>query len=250
VIFVLFNSNLVCFSRTNYTLPPLPYKFFDLEPYIDATTMRLHHDRHHQAYTDNLNKALDQLSAKYKDFQLIESDITVILKNLEEISDTELRRIVRNNGGGYVNHYLFWEIMNSNKENTLPHPGEGNFLRAINERFGSFDSFKEKFNKLALGLFGSGWSFLYFNVTSQTLELDAFANQDTPLMQGNLPIMGLDVWEHAYYLKYQNRRIEYIQNWWYVVNWSKIEQNYFEATTKSFAEKNLTELTDNLLLNV
>ncbi len=200
-----------------YTLPQLPYNYDALEPYIDQKTMEIHHTKHHQAYVNNLNSALE----KYPEFQNLE--LEEILKNLNQLPE-EIRTTVRNNGGGHYNHSLFWEIMRAGKENNLP---EGEIAEALKETFGSFENFKNLFSEVCLKHFGSGWGWLVLDKEGK-LKVYSLLNQDNPLMNGDLPIMGLDVWEHAYYLKYQNRRADYIQNWWYVVNWEKVNENYLK----------------------
>jgi len=200
-----------------YTLPQIPYPYNALEPYIDQMTMEIHHTKHHQAYINNLNSALE----KYTEFHNLE--LEEILKDLSKLPE-EIRTIVRNNGGGHYNHTLFWEIM---KPNGGGDPDE-ELRKVIEENFGSFENFKNLFSESALKHFGSGWAWLV--VTSdKKLKVYSLPNQDSPLMIGDFPIMGLDVWEHAYYLKYQNRRNEYIQNWWNVVNWDKIKENYLSS---------------------
>lgn len=192
-----------------FTLPPLPYAYDALEPYIDKQTMEIHHTKHHQAYVNNLNKAL----AEIKDSS---DDLIRILKNVNEYPIA-----VRNNGGGHYNHSLFWKIMQPAKDNNAP---EGKLSEAINAAFGDFAKFKEAFKKESLGRFGSGWTWL-IQKDNNKLEIVSTANQDNPLMniQGTrgVPIIGLDVWEHAYYLKYQNKRADYIDAWWNVVNWAE-----------------------------
>ncbi|MER3570441.1 MAG: superoxide dismutase [Patescibacteria group bacterium] len=199
-----------------YSLPNLPYSYDALEPYIDKMTMEIHHTKHHQTYINNLNSALE----KYPEFHNLE--LEQILKNLNQLPE-EIRSAVRNNGGGHYNHSLFWEIM---KPNGGGEP-QGELRKAIEENFGSFENFKNLFSETAIKHFGSGWAWLVLT-SEKKLKVYSLLNQDNPLMNGDLPIMGLDVWEHAYYLKYQNRRAEYVQNWWNIVNWEKIEENYFK----------------------
>jgi len=193
-----------------FKLPDLPYNYNALEPFIDETTMHLHHDKHHQTYVDNLNKALEGHD------DLLGMEISELVKNLDKVPE-ELRIKVRNNGGGHFNHSLFWEIMakNDTKEPV------GEVKEGIEKTYGSFDEFKKKFSEKGLGRFGSGWIWLMPDMTIVDTP-----NQDSPLMDGKMPILGLDVWEHAYYLKYQNRRAEYIENWWNVINWEKVEENF------------------------
>ncbi len=195
-----------------FEVPPLPYDYTALEPHIDEQTMRLHHDKHHATYVTNLNTALEQApDAQGK-------SIEEILRNINSLPEG-IRTAVRNNGGGHHNHTLFWEIMG-------PNGGEptGELAEAISSTFGSIDSFKEQFAKAATTRFGSGWAWLLAD--GGRLEITSTQNQDSPLMEGRVPILGLDVWEHAYYLKYQNRRPEYIGAWWNVVNWEAVNQRY------------------------
>jgi Fe-Mn family superoxide dismutase len=197
-----------------FTLPPLPYAFDALEPYIDKTTMEIHHGKHHGTYVTNLNKALESapnLAGKTLE-ELLASNLSLVPENI--------RTVVRNNGGGHINHSMFWQIM-------APQAGgqpSGHLAEALQGTFGSLTQFQEKFTAAALGRFGSGWAWL----TAQGGKLDIYstANQDSPVMEGKHPVMGLDVWEHAYYLKYQNRRAEYIAAWWKVVNWAEIERRF------------------------
>lgn len=202
-----------------FQLPPLPYPEDALEPHIDARTMNIHHSKHHAAYTNNLNNAIAGTDLDNK-------SIEEILSNLDAVPEN-IRTTVRNNGGGYVNHALFWSIMGPNKGGT---PG-GALAEAINSAFGSFDAFKDAFGKAAATRFGSGWAWLYVGKDGN-LAVGSTPNQDTPIMEGNTPILGLDVWEHAYYLNYQNRRPDYITAWWNVVNWDAVAANYAAATGK------------------
>ncbi len=200
-----------------FQLPPLPYAFDALEPHIDARTMEIHHGKHHAAYTTNLNKALEghaDLAAK---------SIEDLLGNLNAVPEG-IRTAVRNNGGGFANHNLFWTIMSPNGGGAP----SGALASAIDAAFGSFDAFKEKFNNAAATRFGSGWAWLYVD-GSGNLVVGSTPNQDTPLMEGNKPLLGLDVWEHAYYLHYQNRRPDYINAWWNVVDWEAVAANYAAA---------------------
>ncbi|HEY8550830.1 MAG TPA: superoxide dismutase [Vicinamibacterales bacterium] len=194
-----------------HQLPPLPYAFDALEPHIDAQTMQIHHGKHHQTYVNNLNAALE----KYPDLQ--KKSVEELLKDINSIPE-DIRTAVRNNGGGHANHTLFWQIMGPNAGG----PPTGAIADAINSTFGSFDTFKEQFTKAAVGRFGSGWAWL--NDVGGKLVIESTANQDSPLMEGKKPILGLDVWEHAYYLKYQNRRPDYINAWWNVVNWAEVNK--------------------------
>ena len=200
-----------------FTLPPLPYAFDALEPYIDKMTMEIHHGKHHQAYVTNLNKALESAPS------LAGRSLDELLANGLAAVPESIRTAVRNNGGGHWNHTFFWEIMG---------PGQGgapvgNLASAITAGFGGFDAFKEKFAAAAAGRFGSGWAWLI--KTSAGLEIMSTPNQDNPAMEGKYPIIGLDVWEHAYYLKYQNRRPDYLKAWWNVVNWAEVAKRYDAA---------------------
>ncbi len=196
-----------------YILPPLPYGFGALEPYIDAQTMEIHHDKHHQAYITNLNAVLE----KYPDLR--HTPLVDMLKNLYIVPE-DVRTTVRNNGGGTFNHDIFWLMMS-------PKGGKpnGKVVDAIKKTFGSLEAFQEKFNAAAKTRFGSGWAWLSINYQGE-LVVTSTANQDTPLAEGMEPLLGLDVWEHAYYLKYQNRRPDYITAWWHVVNWEYVEERY------------------------
>jgi superoxide dismutase, Fe-Mn family len=201
-----------------FTLPSLPYPSDTLEPYIDKLTMEIHHDKHHGAYVNNLNKALEsapQLSGKSLE-ELLANNCAIVPENI--------RTAVRNNAGGHANHSMFWLIMAA-KAGGQP---KGKLADAIKSAFGGFDQFKEKFNAAAAGRFGSGWAWLVKGA-SGSLEIISTANQDSPLMEGKFPVIGLDVWEHAYYLKYQNRRPDYIQAWWNVANWSEAERRFTEG---------------------
>jgi superoxide dismutase, Fe-Mn family len=200
-----------------FTVPPLPYAFDALEPYIDKQTMEIHHDKHHGAYVTNLNKALESAP------DLASKTVEELLANNCAIVPEAIKTAVRNNGGGHINHSMFWTIL-------APSAGgspSGNIASAINSTFGSFDTFKEKFGAAATTRFGSGWAWLIKKGSG--IEIISTANQDSPVMDGFYPIMGLDVWEHAYYLKYQNRRPEYIGAWWSVVNWPEIEKRFNAA---------------------
>jgi Fe-Mn family superoxide dismutase len=205
-------------AQTAFVLPPLPYAFDALEPYIDAKTMEIHHDKHHGAYVTNLNKALEG----HADLQKL--SLEELIGHLDRVPEN-IRTAVRNNGGGHSNHSMFWKIM---KKGGGGEP-KGEIGEAIKSAFGSFADFKTKLNEAATKRFGSGWAWLMF--TGGKLSIDSTANQDSPIMNGSKPVMGLDVWEHAYYLKYQNRRPEYIEAWWNVVNWDEITKN-FEAAKK------------------
>ncbi len=199
-----------------HELPPLPYPYDALEPHIDRQTMEIHHTKHHAAYVSNLNKALEG----HPDLQAM--SITELLSNLSRVPES-IRTAVRNNGGGHFNHSLFWKIM---KPNGGGEP-RGELAQALKSAFGSFPEFRKKFSEAAATRFGSGWAWLY--IKNGKLVVDSTPNQDNPLMEGGKPIMGLDVWEHAYYLKYQNRRAEYIEAWWNVVHWDQIAENFAKA---------------------
>ena len=198
-----------------FSLPPLPYAFDALEPSIDKLTMEIHHGKHHGTYVTNLNKALESAP------DLASKSIEELLGNNCAIVPESIRTAVRNNGGGHINHTMFWQIMGPGKGGQP----KGKVADAIKSTFGGFDQFKEKFTAAATGRFGSGWAWLV-RVPGGKLEIYSTANQDSPVMEGKYPIVGLDVWEHAYYLKYQNRRPEYITNWWNVVNWDEIENRF------------------------
>jgi superoxide dismutase, Fe-Mn family len=198
----------------SFTLPPLPYAPDALEPHIDKMTMEIHHGKHHNAYVTNLNKALESAP------DLAGKTIEELLANNCAIVPENIRTAVRNNGGGHLNHSMFWKIMG---------PGAGgapvgNVAQAITAAFGSFDTFKEKFNAAGVGRFGSGWAWLI--KTGSAVEITSTPNQDSPVMEGKKVVFGCDVWEHAYYLKYQNRRPDYLAAWWNVVNWKEIEDRF------------------------
>jgi superoxide dismutase, Fe-Mn family len=197
-----------------FTLPALPYAPDALEPHIDKLTMEIHHGKHHQTYITNLNKALESAP------ELAAKTVEELLANNLAIVPDAIKTAVRNNGGGHINHSMFWTIL-APRAGGMP---EGNLASAINAAFGSFDTFKEKFGAAATTRFGSGWAWLL--KTSSGVEITSTANQDSPVMEGKFPVIGLDVWEHAYYLKYQNRRPEYIAAWWSVVNWKEAEKRF------------------------
>ncbi len=199
-----------------FTLPPLPYAYDALEPFIDAETMHIHHDKHHAAYVANLNKAV----AEFPD--LGNKTVEDLLKDLNSVPE-KIRTAVRNNGGGHYNHSLFWQMM---KKDGGGEPS-GDLAKAIDTSFGSFGAFKDDFSKAALGQFGSGWAWLV--VDGSALKIEPTPNQDTPLSAGQAPLLGLDVWEHAYYLKYQNKRADYIAAWWNVVNWDFVADRYTKS---------------------
>ncbi len=205
-----------------HELPSLPYAYDALEPYIDTQTMRIHHDKHHQAYINKLNDAL-------KDYlELDKLPIEKILQTPDSVPE-KVRAVVKNNGGGHFNHSLFWRVMKppasakaSAGEGGAP---KGKLTEAINKKFGDFTKFKEQFSNLSAGFFGSGWSWLVVNKSGE-LEIMALPNHDCPITFGQKPLLVLDLWEHAHYLKYQNRRPEYIEAWWNVVNWDEVERNF------------------------
>ena len=198
----------------SFTLPPLPYAPDALEPHIDKLTMEIHHGKHHNAYVTNLNKALESAPA------LADKTVEELLANNCAIVPENIRTAVRNNGGGHINHSMFWKIMGP-KAGGAP---VGNVAQAIAGTFGTFDAFKEKFNAAGVGRFGSGWAWLL--KTGSGVEIISTANQDSPIMEGKNVVFGCDVWEHAYYLKYQNRRPDYLAAWWSVVNWKEIEDRF------------------------
>ncbi|MFH1235537.1 MAG: superoxide dismutase [Parcubacteria group bacterium] len=199
-----------------FTTPDLPYAYDALEPYIDKDTMTLHHDKHHVTYTTKLNEAL----AKHPEMEV--ETVESLLMCLDSVSE-DIRPAVRNHGGGHVNHALFWEIMGQNAGGKP----SGELMKAIESAFGSYESFVEKFNDAATTQFGSGWAWL--SVDKGTLVVEKTPNQDTPISMGRTPILCLDVWEHAYYLKYRNVRPDYIKAWWNVVNWKNVEQKFKKA---------------------
>mgnify|MGYP001110810445 CR=1 FL=1 len=200
-----------------YELPPLPYPKDALEPNIDAQTMEIHHDKHHAAYVTNLNKAIAGKA------DLEKKSIEDLISNMNAVPE-DIRTAVRNNGGGHANHTFFWRIMGP-KAGGAP---TGKLAEDINSTFGSFDAFKEKFEAAGLARFGSGWAWLIVNKSGK-LEVVSTPNQDNPLMDGNKPVLGCDVWEHAYYLKYQNKRGDYLKSWWNTINWSEVNKNYESA---------------------
>jgi superoxide dismutase, Fe-Mn family len=198
-----------------YEVPPLPYDYAALEPHIDEQTMRLHHDKHHQAYVDKANGALEGTEWEGK-------PIEEVIADLDSLPDDK-KGPVRNNGGGHLNHSLFWESMS-------PDGGgepSGDLASAISDAFGSFDAFKEQFEAAGVGQFGSGWAWLVLDGGS--LKITSTPNQDSPISSGATPLVGNDVWEHAYYLKYQNKRPDYLKAWWNVVNWDKVAERYAAA---------------------
>jgi Fe-Mn family superoxide dismutase len=200
-----------------FEVPPLPYDYAALEPYIDEQTMHLHHDKHHAAYVTNLNAALESQP------QLANLSVEDLMRRINEVPEN-IRTAVRNNGGGHVNHSMYWRIMRPNGGGNP----SGTLAQAIDQAFGSFDALKTQFNDAGAKRFGSGWAWLVMDQSGK-LQVTSSANQDSPLMDGQFPIMGNDVWEHAYYLKYQNRRPEYLAAWWNVVNWDEIAQRFDQA---------------------
>lgn len=201
-----------------FTLPPLPYSTSALEPYIDAQTMEIHHDRHHATYVTNLNGAVE------KHPELGDRTIEAVLSDLAAVPE-DVRTVVRNNGGGHYNHSIFWEIMGPNGGGDPT----GDIAGAIGEAFGEFSSFKDALGKAAVGQFGSGWGWAY--LSGGKLTVKGFPNQDNPISEGGVPILGVDVWEHAYYLKYQNKRADYVAAWWNTLNWSAINSRLAAART-------------------
>jgi superoxide dismutase, Fe-Mn family len=195
-----------------FSLPQLPYAPDALEPHIDKMTMEIHHGKHHNAYVTNLNKALESAP------DLANRSIEELLANDCAIVPDNIRTAVRNNGGGHINHSMFWQIMGPNGGGAP----SGDIADAINQTFGSFDQFKEKLNAAGAARFGSGWAWLV--KTGSALEITSTPNQDSPVMGGKFPVLGIDVWEHAYYLKYQNRRPDYLAAWWNVVNWNEVNK--------------------------
>jgi Fe-Mn family superoxide dismutase len=196
-----------------FTLPPLPYDFAALEPHIDAKTMEIHHGKHHQTYVNNLNAAIEKAP------ELASKSLDDLMRNASKLPEA-VRTAIRNNGGGHWNHSMFWQIM---APKAGGEPG-GNLGAAIKSAFGEFAKFREQFSAAGVGRFGSGWAWLIN--TGGKLTISSTPNQDNPLMEGQKAIMGLDVWEHAYYLKYQNRRPDYINAWWNVVNWKEVEKRF------------------------
>lgn len=198
-----------------HSLPNLPYKFDALEPSIDAKTMEIHHGKHHQAYVNNLNAALE------KHPKLFDLSVEELISDIDSVP-ADIKTAVRNNGGGHANHSLFWELLSPKKQEC-----KGEIEEAITEKFGTVEKFKEQFAAAATGRFGSGWAWLVLN--NGELEIYSTANQDSPLMEGKIPLLGLDVWEHAYYLHYQNKRADYISAFWNIVNWKKVNEIYLDS---------------------
>jgi len=200
--------------KMTHELPELKYSFDALEPYIDAKTMEIHHDKHHKGYVDKLNKALEG----HEDLQ--KKTAEELVTDLNSVPE-DIKAAVRNNGGGHANHSFFWPLL---KKGVDP---DGEILEAINKKFGSVDGFKEKFKEAALTQFGSGWAWLV--VSGGELEIMKIGNQDSPLSEGKTPILGIDVWEHAYYLKYQNKRPDYVDAFFSVINWDQVNENFLKA---------------------
>ena len=202
-----------------YELPPVPYSYDALEPHIDAKTMEIHHTKHHQTYTNNLNAAIEKCSQEIQN-----KDITEILSNLDQVP-SEVRGAINFNGGGFDNHRIFWN-------NLSPNGGgepKGSIADAINESFESFANFKEKFTSSTIAIQGSGWGWLVYNTSSKKVEYKSMPNQTSPRTEGLVPLLGCDVWEHAYYLKYQNKRPDYVNAWWNIVNWVDVSNRFDEV---------------------
>lgn len=202
-----------------YTLPPLPYAADALEPYIDAQTMEIHHDRHHAGYVANLNKAVSGHP------ELAKKSVEQLLIDIEKVPE-EIRTAVRNHGGGHANHSLFWQTLAPNKTGNVPLPGKEG-LKVFLDQLGGFQKFRDQFTQAASGVFGSGWAWLTLD-SNRKMRVESTPNQDNPLMFGRTPLLGLDVWEHAYYLKYQNKRADYIAAFWQVVNWNAVMDRYYK----------------------
>jgi Fe-Mn family superoxide dismutase len=197
-----------------FTLPPVPYPYNALEPHIDEQTMRIHHEKHHGAYVNNLNAALEGHA------ELQQKSLEALLQGINSVPEA-IRAAVRNNGGGHANHSFFWEIMRPDG----PKEPTGALGDAISKNFGGFAAFKEQFAKACIGRFGSGWGWLTLDKSGK-LAVESTPNQDSPIMDGKTPVLGCDVWEHAYYLKYQNRRPDYVAAWWNVVNWAEVGKRF------------------------
>ena len=202
-----------------HEVPPLPYAYNALEPHIDEQTMHLHHDKHHQAYVTNLNAAIE------KHPELANKSAEDLIRDLNSVPD-DVRGAVRNNGGGHVNHSMFWAIMGPNGGGEP----KGEIADGIKQAFGDFETFKKQFNEAGTKQFGSGWAWLVSD--GGTLKVVSTPNQDNPLSQGQFPILGNDVWEHAYYLKYQNKRADYLQAWWNTVNWDEVNKRFAQSKSK------------------
>jgi superoxide dismutase, Fe-Mn family len=202
-----------------YELPPLPYSYDALEPHIDARTMEIHHTKHHQTYTDKLNAALDKCPSDIQN-----KDIVEILSNIDQVP-ADQKSAINFNGGGFDNHRIFWQTMKANGGGEA----SGSIAAAINESFGSFSAFKEKFSSTTVLIQGSGWGWLVYNPSSKKVEYKSMPNQTSPRTEGLIPLLGCDVWEHAYYLKYQNKRPDYISAWWNVINWQDVSERFDKA---------------------
>ena len=200
-----------------FVLPPLPFDYTALEPHVDELTMRIHHDKHHAAYVNNLNAALEGQEA------LLALPVEALIADLAKVPEAK-RTAVRNNGGGHANHTMFWEVMAPGGAKTP----QGELAAEIEQTFGAFEKFKEEFAKACASRFGSGWGWLSMS-SDGALRIESTANQDSPLMEGRTPLVGCDVWEHAYYLKYQNRRPDYVAAWWNVVNWTEVGRRFDAA---------------------
>lgn len=197
-----------------HKLPKLTYAYDSLEPFIDARTMEIHHSKHHKSYVDKLNQALEGTDLENKPVEELLKDALTLPENKKQV--------IINNGGGHANHSFFWKILKKNI------PPEGEIIKAINTKFNSFDKFKELFTESAISRFGSGWAWLVLNENKE-LEILSTPNQNSPLSQNKIPILGLDVWEHAYYLKYQNKRLEYIEAFWNIIDWEKVNENFLKS---------------------
>jgi superoxide dismutase, Fe-Mn family len=202
-----------------YELPPLPYSYDALEPHIDARTMEIHHTKHHQTYTDKLNAALDKCPSEIQN-----KDIVEILSNIDQVP-ADQKSAINFNGGGFDNHRIFWQTMKANGGGEA----SGSIAAAINESFGSFSAFKEKFSSSTVLIQGSGWGWLVYNPSSKKVEYKSMPNQTSPRTESLIPLLGCDVWEHAYYLKYQNKRPDYISAWWNVINWQDVSERFDKA---------------------
>ncbi len=200
-----------------HELPKLHFDYNDFEPYIDAKTMEIHYTKHHQAYVTNLNTALERYD-ELSDMKLHDISVAELITKLAQVPE-DIRTIVRNNGGGHLNHSMFWKLLSKH-----PMSPTLEFKKVIDKSFGGLDILKEEFTKTSMGRFGSGWAWVV--VKDGILEIMSTANQDNPLMEGVKPVLGLDLWEHAYYLNYQNRRADYVTNWWNIVNWKQVEDNF------------------------
>lgn len=233
------NSTNISPIIQNYTLPPLGYDYGALEPIIDKETMTIHHTKHHQAYVDKLNAALQTLTPQEIEAIIAQkinlNDINSLLINLEKLP-TKIKSAVQNHGGGHHNHTLFWQIIaphtknQSNNDHGSSQPKESiPIIKEINKTFTNFSNFREQISAAAMNRFGSGWAWLVWDIKTKKLEIMSTANQDSPLSQNKIPIIGIDVWEHAYYLKYQNRRAQYLESFCSIINWDVVNTNYLNA---------------------